>query len=95
MEDGLHQGAIESCPRVDGGYNYSRRIHQGAESCVSGCRWIELRAAIRIRMETKDRLSLTPGNDGRFESARRRFDVRFSYPCCTPDASISAARRTS
>jgi len=54
-----------------------------------------VRAAVRIRMDAKYRLSLTPGNDGRFECAGRRFDMRFSYPCCTPDASISAARSTS
>ena len=64
---------------------------RGLNLCVALWRGIELRAAVRIRMDTKYRLSLTPGKDGRFECTRRRFDMRFSYPRRTPDASISAA----
>jgi hypothetical protein len=95
VEDGLHQSTVQSRTRIDGRNDHARCIHKGTESCVAGCRGIELRAAVRIRMDAKYRLSQIPGNDGRFECAGRRFDMRFSYPCCTPDASISAARSTS
>jgi hypothetical protein len=74
VEDGLHQSTVQSRTRIDGRNDHARRIHKGTESCVAACRGIELRAAVRIRMDAKYRLSLTPANNGRFECARRRFD---------------------
>ena len=75
MEDGLHQSTVQICPRIDGWNYHARRIRQGTESGVANYRGVELRAAIRIRMDTKDRLPHAPGDDGRFECARRRFDM--------------------
>ena len=95
VEDGFHQGAVKGRARVDGRDNSPRRFDKRTESRIAARRWIELKTAIGIRVNAEKRLSVTPREDGRFEFARGSFDMRLSYPCCTPAASISAARRTS
>jgi len=41
----------------------------GAESRITNCRGIELDAAVGARVDAEKRLTLTPGEDSRFEFA--------------------------
>jgi hypothetical protein len=95
VEDGFHQGAVKGRTRVDGRDNSPRRVDERTESRIAERRRIELKTAIDIRVDAIERFPVTPGEDRRFEFARGSFDMRLSYPCCTPVASISAALRTS
>jgi hypothetical protein len=69
VEYRLHQGAIKGSARVDCRYNSTRHVDKGTESRIAAGRGIELKTAIDIRVDAEERLSVTPGEDGRFESA--------------------------
>jgi hypothetical protein len=69
VEYRLHQGAIKGSARVDCRDNSTRHVDKGTESRIAAGRGIELKTAIDIRVDAEERLSVAPGEDGRFESA--------------------------
>ena len=76
MKDRFHQCAVQSRSRIKRGNDGAGRVHERTESRVADLGRVELNAAVNLRMDTKDRLSLSPGQNRRFEFAGGRFDNR-------------------
>lgn len=93
MEHRLHEGAIEGGASIEC-RNHRARYDEWAESGRSGRGGIERIGSIDIGMNTVNDLTLAPRFKSGVELSDRPSDDGFSYPCCTPRASSSAAFNT-
>ena len=94
MEHRLHKCAIEASASIES-RNHPTSYDEWAESGRSGGGRIELIGSTDIGMDTVNGLTLAPRFKSCVELSDRPSDDGFSYPCCTPAASSSAAFSTS